>query len=280
MLWGTVGNPRTGKTLIDVREVVRILIQNQTIKPYANMPYRNPNFPPNQFTDRVRYITPKTLMQLRLPHEHDGLVQLDELWKWLQARMSGFKEINQVLGVMIFEHGKRGFDIKWDSQLSSSIDKWVRILTPKFYYTKTPSRLAFRFGYVSDSYHGGKKVIHMKLSKANAEKYYPLFPTMFSPEFATEDNTPTMKDIQSGNLNELNDLSGITATLEDTPERFIPSDIDNLTNQKDMNMIKEQIEERERAMREKLGQLSLDMFVNEKHIEEQMTEIKMDLGLT
>lgn len=217
MLWGTVGNPRTGKTLIDSREVIRILTVNPTIKPYANFEYRNPNFPLNPLTARVKYVTPKSLMMLRLKYEHEGLVQLDELWKWLQARGSGFREINNVLGVMIFEHGKRGYDIKWNSQLSSSIDKWVRILTPKFYYSKTPSRLYFRYGYVSDSYHGGKKVIHFKLSKVNAEKYYPYFNTMYSPEFATEDNTPTMKEIQTGNLNILNDLSG---TMEDIPETF------------------------------------------------------------
>ena len=229
---------------------------NPDIKIYLNYPPKNPKYEEqhpeikfdNPYAKRFYYcITPAHLLTLRLPNEHDGLVCIDELWKWLQARGSGGAEINKVIGVIVFEGGKRGFDINWDSQLGSSIDKWVRLLTPRFYFSKTPSAKYFRYGYVSETYHAGKKVIKLKMSKAIAEaRYYPYFNTMFSPDWARLDeededgniikgNVPSMKDIRKANTNELNDLS-----QEFNPPQDVSPEVERKDNEELSNFLEEQ----------------------------------------
>jgi hypothetical protein len=136
----------------------------------------------------------------------------------------------------------------------------------------------FRYGYVSDTYHGGKKIIHFKLSKVNAEKYYPYFNTMYSPEFAIQADMPIFEEIKAGNQNILNDLSN---SLEDTPENFAPEDIDAQTEQKDKDMISNEIEQRKQDIKEVTGQLSVSPEVNKIKVEEAVAEqvkvIKMEM---
>lgn len=270
MLIGEVGNPRTGKTLMNFKIAKRLADSNPVMKFYQNYPPFNPN-PKyaqilNPYKARFVYpITPAQLLRLRLPNEHDATVNLDELWKWLSSRGSGGAEINKVVGVIVFESGKNGFDINWDSQLGSSIDKWVRLMTPRFFFSKTPSLRYFRYGYVSETYHAGKKVIRLKLSKTVAEeKYYPFFNTMYNPKFATKENTPTMREVQLADNNELNDLS-----QEMNPPQDIPPEVEK----KDEQDMAEFIEGQKKIEEELTGKTIIDGT----DLMKQISETKKDV---
>jgi hypothetical protein len=279
MMLGEVGNPRTGKTLMNFKINKVIADNNPDMKFYLNYPPYNPNpmysTVVNPYKNRMMHpITPAQLLRLRLPFEHMGTVAIDELWKWLQARGSGGAEINKVIGVIVFEHGKRGFDINWNSQLGSSIDRYVRIMTPKYYYSLTPSKRYFRYGYASETYHGGRKIIRLKLSKAVAEaNYYPFFNTMYSPDFATAENTPTWQEVKEGNNNTLNDLNkefpyrishniptGLPTVIHNdmSLEHNLPPDIDKETDKKDMEDVGIFTAENDALLRSLTGKTIID----------------------
>lgn len=186
MLVGTIGNPRTGKTLLNTIIIVKIinllLKRGQTITTWnpetgelikrgQHSYYANYHFLP-PYDKYVKFIEPQDLLDINLAELYSGIVVLMELYTWLESRGSGSSSINKILSHVAFQSGKSGFDILWDAQLSSSIDKRIRLLTDYFFCALNPTDKYFRYAYISAS-----KLNKFKISKLQASEYYLFYDT-------------------------------------------------------------------------------------------------------
>lgn len=152
MLIGTIGNVRTGKTLWLTKCTTNLANipenKDKGFECFSNFHINDP---------RVKYISVNDFINLELDELNSGHVALQEVWSWLYSRLSG-SEISRGINPIILQSGKRGFDIQWDSQLGSTIDKTIRLLTEKFWVTRDPLKtttnkkfhqgiVAFRYVY-------------------------------------------------------------------------------------------------------------------------------------
>jgi hypothetical protein len=60
---------------------------------------------------------------------HHGYVFFDELWSWIDARGSGFNDINQIVTGILLNSRKRGYSIFFESKLPHMIDRRIKELT-------------------------------------------------------------------------------------------------------------------------------------------------------
>ena len=143
-----------------------------------------------ELKELISHIEPQDLLEIKLNLLYSGVVGLDELWAWLESRGSGSSSNNRVLSHVAFQSGKSGFDIIWSAQLSSSVDKRIRLLTDYFYVTLTPSIDYFKYAYVSAT-----KVVRFKLPRIKAANYYKYYDTQerIMPLEAGEIRSPRIK---------------------------------------------------------------------------------------
>lgn len=175
VLVGVIGNPRTGKTLVTTVMIKRLVDRAISMGAKINIDrfyYANYHFL-DYLKPLINYLyEPADMMQIRLPELYSGVVDLDELYVWLESRGSGASSINKILSHIAFQSGKSGFDILWSAQLSSSVDKRVRLLTDYFIVALTPTEYSFRYAYVSSN-----RIKRFKLSRIKATEYYPYYDT-------------------------------------------------------------------------------------------------------
>jgi hypothetical protein len=175
VLVATIGNPRTGKTLVDT--VIEKKLVDKSISMGFKINQDRFYFANYHFYEYLKplitYLNePADLMKIKLPELYSGVTNLDELYVWLESRGSGANSINKILSHVAFQSGKSGFDILWSAQLSSSVDKRIRFLTDYFVVALTPTQTAFRYAFVSSN-----KVTRFKLNKIKATEFYPYYDT-------------------------------------------------------------------------------------------------------
>ena len=174
-LIGTIGNPRTGKTLLDTR-ILKRLIDFSIAKGYRLNEERfyaaNYHFL-DYLKPLVRYLKePADMVNYKLPELYSGVTSLDELYVWLESRGSGSSSVNKILSQVAFQSGKSGYDILWSAQLSSSVDKRIRLLTDYFFVALTPTQQAFRYAFVSSN-----RIVRFKMTKYQASTFYKYYDT-------------------------------------------------------------------------------------------------------
>lgn len=151
---GTVGVIRSGKTAIDTL-LGLIEAEKDNTEVYANYPIKH---------SKIKMMnTVDDFINLKFD-EMNGLAIIQEFQVWIESRLSG-KEITRVIDKTILQSGKLGFDILWDAQLSSSIDKRARLNTTNWFSTrrkipllKWDNAFMFRYLYLSE---------RLKLTKFN-----------------------------------------------------------------------------------------------------------------
>ena len=125
MLVGTAGVIRSGKTGLDTA-LTLIEAEKDNVEVFANFRINHP---------KIKYLeTVDDFMALHLD-EMNGLVCIQEMQVWIESRLSG-KEITRAVDKVILQSGKLGFDILWDAQLTSSVDKRARLNTTSWFATR------------------------------------------------------------------------------------------------------------------------------------------------
>lgn len=171
---GVLGNPRTGKTLLMTMIMCKLIKMAQAQEKIINQDkfyFANWHFL-LELKELVKHIEPHDLMSIRLTLLYSGVVGLDELWAWLESRGSGSSTNNKILSQVAFQSGKSGYDILWSAQLSSSVDKRIRLLTDYFFVTLTPNDQYFKYAFVS-----ARGVHKFKYNRQVASKYYKYYDT-------------------------------------------------------------------------------------------------------
>lgn len=147
-LIGTVGPIRTGKT---AENTLLALIEAEKLLPNGDYASEvHVNFPITH--KRIKLMkTVDDFMNLEMD-EVNGLAVIQEFQVWIESRLSG-KEITRAIDKTVLQSGKLGFDILWDAQLSSSIDKRARFNTLDWISTRRKLQLpnkdkAFIFRYI------------------------------------------------------------------------------------------------------------------------------------
>lgn len=174
-LIGTIGNPRTGKTLIDSK-IMKKLVDLSISKGYkigTDRFYSSNHHYLDYLQPLITFLKePVDMMNIKLPQLYSGVTELDELYVWLESRGSGSNSVNKILSQVAFQSGKSGYDILWSAQLSSSVDKRIRLLTDYFIVALTPTQNNFRYAYVS-----ANRIIRFKWPKKDASLYYKFYDT-------------------------------------------------------------------------------------------------------
>lgn len=170
------GNLGSGKTLLLVMAALKYPPEKRI---YSNFHIDLPN---------VTLIGPDDMHDI----EH-GLVLLDEMYLWLDSRMSGSKE-NIKLSHAIFKSRKRGLDIWGTVQLTGSVDLRFRTLVDKSFYAYGLKQKKFRYQYFS--YHwehfGYRTTGEWVIPLPYAEKYlFPIYDTNEFPDEAGEVGSDT-----------------------------------------------------------------------------------------
>lgn len=150
MLIGTSGVIRTGKTSLNTMWTLieaNKIYKGEDVEVYANFRIDHPH---------IHYLnTVDDFMALHLD-EMNGLCTIQEFQVWIESRLSG-KEITRAVDKTVLQSGKLGFDILWDAQLNSSVDKRARLNTTSWFATrrkfKIPNRdkeFIFRYMYLDE----------------------------------------------------------------------------------------------------------------------------------
>lgn len=255
---GIIGSPRTGKTLLATIIAVQIHRQNKlNNKPF----YLFANY---HFLDEMEKVStyidkPQTYMNVQTPELGQGLAIFDEMWAWAMARGSGSSIVGKFMQQVIFQSGKRGFDIMWTAQRSKSVDPNVRSQTYKFFKTRIPSEDYYRYNYVSSTYYDGKRVMPLRIMKSVANAYYKYYDTR---EIIKTLNPEDLEDSPTNTPTEISILTNI-AEVDD-----------NLTTQDQAEI---------QVIEERLAQQNQEEKQTEREILQQTPKKKtilMDLGLT
>ena len=125
MLVGVLGTFGSGKTLLLVLlgrnqgEQYKALLSRlgfedevpvKPFKVYANFHMKG-----------AKYITPEDFLMIKREEGFENLVLLQEVYAWLDARMSMTK-VNRFLKTIILQVRKRAMNIVWDAQLFRTVD--------------------------------------------------------------------------------------------------------------------------------------------------------------
>lgn len=142
MLFGVTGVIRSGKTtLLDL--LAQIVAEDKTQEVYCNFRTKNPN---------IHYLASVDDF-LNLEFEQmNGLAVCQEMHVWAESRLSAGREMNKFISKVILQSGKLGFDVLWDAQLASSVEKRIRFMTLNWFVTrrKIPHPLILRYIYVNE----------------------------------------------------------------------------------------------------------------------------------
>lgn len=142
-LYGTTGIIRSGKTALDtIWSLIEAEKDTKKDEPetevYANYPIAH---------KRIKMLnTVDDFMALKFD-EMNGLATIQEFQVWVESRLSG-KEITRMVDKTVLQSGKLGFDILWDAQLSSSVDKRVRFNTTSWFTTRRKIKLEALNGWI------------------------------------------------------------------------------------------------------------------------------------
>lgn len=167
---------------------------------------------------------PVDFMNIKLPELFSGVAELDELYVWLEARGSGSNSINKILSQVAFQSGKSGFDILWSAQLSSSVDKRIRLLTDYFLVALTPSERAYRYAYVSS-----QTIVRFKWPKREASAFYQYYDTrerIMPIEAEQEIRVKEAKKKQTELKDTVDSLEESAVSVKKEDERLKPDDIE------------------------------------------------------
>jgi hypothetical protein len=118
MLIGVGGDIGSGKTLTATYIGAKYALQGKTV--YANYTLRGIPY--------VRVWAIRHMNQM-----HNGVFLADELWTWLDCRRSQ-QEMSKGSSILLAKSRKKGFDVVWTAQLTSSLDKRPRRMTQKFLF--------------------------------------------------------------------------------------------------------------------------------------------------
>ena len=122
---GVLGTFGSGKTLLLVLlgrnngEQYRVLLKqlgfedevpNKPLRVYANFHMKG-----------AKYITPEDFLEIKREEGFENLVLLQEVYAWLDARMSMTK-VNRFLKTIVLQVRKRAMNIVWDAQLLRTVE--------------------------------------------------------------------------------------------------------------------------------------------------------------
>lgn len=142
MLFGATGVIRSGKTtLLDT--LAQVVAEDDTQEVHCNFRTKHP---------KIKYMpTVDDFMNLEMD-EMNGLAVIQEFQVWAESRLSGSNEVNKFISKTVLQSGKLGFDILWDAQLASSVDKRPRFMTLNWFLTrrKLMNPLVLRYVYVNE----------------------------------------------------------------------------------------------------------------------------------
>ena len=142
MLFGVTGVIRSGKTTI-LDLLSQIVAEDKTQEVYCNFRTKHSN---------IHYMASvDDFLNLEF-EEMNGLAVCQEMHVWAEARLSGGREMNRFISKVILQSGKLGFDLLWDAQLASSVDKRIRFMTLNWFVTrrKILHPLTLRYIYVNE----------------------------------------------------------------------------------------------------------------------------------
>jgi hypothetical protein len=142
MLFGATGVIRSGKTtLLDT--LAQITAEDDTQEVHCNFHCNN---------KKIKFMTVDDFMNLEMD-EMNGLAVIQEFQVWAESRLSGSNETNRFISKTVLQSGKLGFDILWDAQLASSVDKRPRFMTLNWFLTRRKilsPHLILRYVYVNE----------------------------------------------------------------------------------------------------------------------------------
>jgi len=117
MLIGAFGGFGSGKTLILASYCCHVA-NKPNYKVFTNFTVKHKN---------ITIVEPIDLLNIN-PTDYNVLLGLDEVYAWLDSRMSQTK-VNRFLSWIILQSRKRNMDIFYTAQLGSSVDLRLRDLT-------------------------------------------------------------------------------------------------------------------------------------------------------
>ena len=120
MLIGVLGGFGSGKTLLLAVFGYKLSFNPKYVV-YSNFRIKN-----------VEYLTPRKLLDIN-PKEKKAVILLDEVYSWLDSRVS-ISKINRILSWVVLQSRKRNMDIIYSAQLGSSVDLRLRDMTDIIIY--------------------------------------------------------------------------------------------------------------------------------------------------
>lgn len=118
MLVGISGNLGSGKTLTMTYLATRYFIENKKL--FSNYGLK--------ILPHERVYSIRDLNSIR-----SGVFLGDELWTWIDSRMSQ-KAVNKMTSLVLAKSRKRDLTIVWSAQLVGTIEKRIRLLTEKILF--------------------------------------------------------------------------------------------------------------------------------------------------
>lgn len=132
MLVGVSGNLGSGKTLTATYLASRYFMEGKKI--YSNY--------------GLKLIPHERIYSIReLNNIREGVFVADELWTWIDSRMSQ-KAVNKVTSLVLAKSRKRDLTIVWTAQLVGTIEKRIRLLTEKILFPETFPKGSDKVDYV------------------------------------------------------------------------------------------------------------------------------------
>lgn len=143
----------------------------------------------NEFKDAMEFqeIPGNTIVEkfentgfIVIRNDEVGLVVIDEVYQWVDARVSTSK-LNMDIDSVILQSRKKGVDVVYTAQLPSSVDKRLKLNTELAVIAKKMKKkrevVGFKYVMATDT-----KVNIKVLKKEQAARYYPLYNTRQSVE--------------------------------------------------------------------------------------------------
>jgi len=167
MLIGAFGGLGSGKTLILASYCCHVA-NNPKYEVYTNFIVKHP---------RITVVEPIDLLNIN-PKTEKVLLGLDEVYSWLDSRMSQTK-VNRFLSWIILQSRKRNMDIFYNAQLGSSVDLRLRDLTDiVIYCMRTSLNPKADFIYIVELNLGWKvKRAKFLLPYNKAKRFFKYFDT-------------------------------------------------------------------------------------------------------
>ena len=169
MLIGVLGDLGSGKTLLLAIWGYKLGFKTDKYDVYANF---------HIYDSNVEYLTPKKLLDIN-PIQKRAVVLLDEVYAWLDSRVSGSK-INRILSWVVLQSRKRNMDIIYSAQIGSSADLRLRDTTQLIVFCEAVGNPFDPDGfYYVVEWNRGIRILHRNfyLPKKVAQKYYKIYDT-------------------------------------------------------------------------------------------------------